>query len=61
MRNGMKWIYDIMDHMMPNVDAIISSSMMYILSWGYHELHPMDEKIFNNLLIAKCKSIVNVM
>ena len=45
MRNGMKWIYDYMDHMMLNVDAIISlASVMYTLSWNYYELHTMDEK-----------------
>lgn len=62
MRNGMKWIYDYMDHMMLNVDAIISlASMMYILSLGYYELHLLDEKSFNNFLIAECKLIVDVM
>jgi hypothetical protein len=58
----MKWIYDYMDYMMLNVDAIISlASMMYILSWGYYELHPMNEKIFDNFLIEECELSVDIM
>ena len=58
--NAVKWTYDLIDHMMVNLDAIIALGPMTSVLGFDVELHPMNEKIFNNLLIGKWKYIVYV-
>ena len=46
-----KWTYDIIDHLMIDLEAMIAStSMIYIVDLYAYELHPEDEKAFNAFL-----------
>lgn len=47
--------YDLINHMMMNLDAIVAlASMKYVLEPDYYELHPMDiYKGYDSFLIGK--------
>ena len=47
-----KCTYDLIDHLMVDLETIIAlASMTYIVDLDASELHPGDEKVFNDLLM----------
>jgi hypothetical protein len=51
-RTNNKWSDDLPHHLMVDLEVIIAlASMRYIVNLDAHELHPGDEKVFNNFLI----------
>ena len=46
-----KWIYDLTDHLMVDLETTIAlASMTYIIDSDVNELHPGDEKVFNDII-----------
>ena len=44
-----KWTYDLIDHLMVDLETIIAlATMTYIGESNVYELHPGDEKVFND-------------
>ena len=46
-----KWTYNLTDQLMLDLETIIAlASMTYIIDLDAYELHPGDEKVFNNFI-----------
>jgi hypothetical protein len=49
MSAGLKWNYDLTDHIMVELDTIIAlANLTYDVETDTYELHPSDEKVFND-------------
>jgi hypothetical protein len=47
----LKWSYDLTDHIMVELDTIIAlANLTYDAETDTYELHPSDEKVFNNFI-----------
>ena len=52
--NNKYWTYDLTDHLMVHLETIIALAFMrYIVELDAYELHPGDEKVFDDF-INKC-------
>ena len=48
---GLKWSYDLTDHIMVELDTVIAlANLMYDVETYTYELHPSDEKVFNDFI-----------
>ena len=53
-KNGSMWTYDLKNHLMVELEIIIALAIMtYILETNLYELHPMNERVFNDFIIDK--------
>ena len=53
-KNGSMWTYDLTDHLMVELETIIAlATMTYIVETNLYELHPMDERVFNDFINDK--------
>ena len=51
MRMGQMWTYDLANHLVVELETIIASAIMiYIVPTSLYELHPMDERVFNDFI-----------
>ena len=48
------WTYDLMNHLMLGLETIIAlSTLVYIVELNLYELHPMNERVFNDFINDK--------
>jgi hypothetical protein len=48
---GLKWSYDLTDHIMVELDTVIAlANLTYDVETDTYELHPSDEKVFNDFV-----------
>jgi len=48
---GLKWSYDLTDHIMVELDTIIVlADLTYDAETDTYKLHPSDEKLFNDFI-----------
>ena len=53
-KNGPKWVYDLRDHLIVELETIIAlATMTYIVETNLYELHPMNERVFNDFINDK--------
>ena len=53
-KTGSIWTYDLMDHLMVELESIIALAIMiYYVVTNLYELHPTDEQVFNDFINAK--------
>jgi hypothetical protein len=48
---GLKWSYDLTYHIIVELDMVISlANLTYDVETDMYELHPSDEKVFNDFI-----------
>jgi hypothetical protein len=48
---GLKWSYDLTNYIMVELNSVIAlANLTYDVETNMYELHPSDEKVFNNFI-----------